>query len=98
MNQRGRDLSVVMGGQLAWVGPGVRLLSVSELMQWMTIRMEVIDDARLLEIADDFDLRQATLERRGRAWFRQVTSKEGKVIMIAAGPRHTGPVPERSPS
>lgn len=98
MNQRGRDLSTVMGGQLAWVGPGVRLLSVSELAEWMTIRMEAIDDTRLMEIADDFDLRQATLERRGRAWFRQVTSREGRLIMIAAGPRHTGPAPEGPPS
>jgi len=98
VNQRGRDLSVVMGGQLAWVGPGVRLLSVSELLEWMTIRMECVDDARLLEIAEDFDLRQASLQRLGRTWFRQVTSTEGKVIMIAAGPRHTGPAPEGPPS
>jgi hypothetical protein len=47
VNQRGRDLSTIMGGQLAWVGPGVRLLSVSELMAWQTLRMEVVDDARL---------------------------------------------------
>lgn len=98
MNQRGRDLTTIMGGQLAWVGPGVRLLSVSELASWMTIRMECLDDARLLEIADDFDLRQASIQRHGRVWFRQVTSMEGKVIMIAAGPRHEGAAPEGAPS
>ena len=59
-----------------------------------SIRLEVVDDARLLEIAEDFDLRQASLQRLGRTWYRQVTSTEGQVIMIAAGPRHTGPMPE----
>jgi hypothetical protein len=93
VNQRALDLSVMARGQLAWVGPGVHSLTTSELLTWMTIRIAVNDDVRLREIAEDFDLRQASTERRGRAWFRQAMSRGDGLIVIAAGPHHEGPPP-----
>lgn len=88
MNQRSLDLSVMARGQLAWVGPGVQTLTMSELLSWLTIRMVVASDTRLREIAEDFGLMQASTEWRGRAWFRQMLSRGDGVTVIAAGPRH----------
>jgi len=81
-----------MAGQYACLGPGIRMLTVSELMRWMTIRITVTTDERLREVADDLGLMQATTERRGRVWWRQVMSREDGVVMIAAGPSREGPV------
>jgi len=86
VNQRARDFAVLMAGQYAFLGPGIRMLTVSELMRWMTIRIAVTSDARLREVADDLGLVQATSERRGRVWWRQVMSRGDGVVMIAAGP------------
>jgi len=94
MNQRAIDLSVMARGQLTWVGPGVRALTMSELLSWLTIRIAVDSDARLGEIGEDFGLSQASTERRGRAWFRQMMSRGDGVVVIAAGPEHReGPPP-----
>jgi hypothetical protein len=79
-----------MAGQYAWLGPGIRMLTVSELMQWMTIRIAVTSDERLREVAADLGLVQATTERRGRVWWRQVMSRGDGVVMIAAGPSKSG--------
>jgi hypothetical protein len=88
VNQRALDLSVMARGQLAWVGPGVQTLTMSELMHWLTVRMVVSSDARLREIAEDFGLIQASTERRGKVWFRQMLSRGDGVTVIAAGPEH----------
>jgi hypothetical protein len=97
MNQRAIDLSVMARGQLAWVGPGVQTLTMSELLSWLTIRLVVGSDARLREIAEDFDLTQASTERRGRAWFRQMMSRGDGVTIIAAGPRYPDDSPPEAP-
>ena len=94
MNQRARDLVVVMSAQLAWLGPGVRSMSVTEMSSWLTIRVGVANDERLREVAEDLGLEQATTQRRGRTWWRQAESRGDGVVMIAAGPYHEGEPPE----
>ena len=90
MNQRALDLAVMARGQLTWLGPGVHSLTVSELLSWLVIRITVVSDERLREIAEDFNLTQASTERRGKVWFGQVASKGDGVVVIAAGPTHQG--------
>jgi len=80
-------------GQLTWIWPGVRSLSVSELLSWLTIRIGVTTDERLREVAEDLGLEQATTQRRGRVWWRQAESRGDGVVMIAAGPAHDGQPP-----
>lgn len=77
MNQRGIALGVVLGAQLAALGPGARALSVRALLPWLFIRIVVDSDDALRDLAEDLGLDQARTERRGRVWFRQASSKEG---------------------
>jgi hypothetical protein len=93
VNQRARDLVVVMAGQLAWLGPDVRSLSVVVMLSWTTIRVGVANDERLREVAEDLGLTQATTQRRGRVWWRQAEARGEGVVMIAAGPHHEGEPP-----
>ena len=59
-------------------------------LSWLVIRITVVSDERLREIAEDFNLTQASTERRGKVWFGQVASKGDGVVVIAAGPTHQG--------
>ncbi len=97
VNQRAIDLSVVMRGQLAWVGPGTCSLSASELASWLFIRIGMTDDDALRALAVDMGLTQARTTRRGRIWWREVESRADGLVVVAAGPHQTGEPPTEGP-
>jgi hypothetical protein len=94
VKQRALDLAVLLGGHLASLGPSARGLSINLLTSWTMIRIAVDDDIALRALAEDFGLDPARTERRGRAWFRQASARADGLIIIAAGPVHSGPMPE----
>lgn len=90
MNQRCLDLSTLLLGQLAWLGPDARSLSVHVLAPWTFVRMGLATDAGLRTLAVDFGLDLARTERHGRVWYRRAHSRQDGLIVIAAGPYHSG--------
>lgn len=93
MNQRARDLAVVLRGVLTNVSPGVRSLSVSETLSWVMVRIGLATDEHLRVVAEEYGLVQARTERRGKLWWRSVASRKEGLWMVAAGPYHQGEPP-----
>lgn len=95
MNQRAIDLGVIWRSQLAAIGPAARALDVSLFLQsWAVCRIEMATDAALRALAVDFGLEQARTERRGRLWWRAVSSRADGLIVVGVGPGHHCPPPE----
>jgi hypothetical protein len=87
VNQRARDLGVIMEGALRSVGPGARGLSVYEpLASQMVIRVTAATDDELAVIAVNYELEVLGTESRGNMWWRQASSREGRLHIVAVGP------------
>lgn len=95
MNQRARDLGVIMDGALRSVGPGACGLGVYEpLPSRRVVRITAATDDELAVIAVDYELEVLVTESRGSLWWRQASSREGALHVVAVGPYHyPGPLP-----
>ena len=94
MKQKAVDLWTVLCGQLGSLGPGARSVSLHSFLTWDVVRVGVANDEQLRDVADDLGLVQARTERRGRIWWREVTSRADGLIVIAAGPYRPGEPPD----
>ncbi|HWU88958.1 MAG TPA: hypothetical protein VN253_16945 [Kofleriaceae bacterium] len=95
MNQRGSDFASTIRGWLAAFGPGVRSVSVQQFASWTVVKIGVVSDHVLQQLAADLGLDQARTAQRGRAWFRQVYSSVDGVVVVAVGPAHDVEDPDR---
>jgi len=93
VNQRCRDLAILLDGQRAALGPGTRSISINALLSWDLIRIGMATDEQLRVLAEDLELTQAATERRGRTWWRTATARSEGLVVVAAGPYHTGSPP-----
>jgi hypothetical protein len=84
VNQRARDLALVLRGQLADLGPGTCSVSVREIASWAFVRigMASADTARVL--ASDLGLEQARTASRG-VWWRLALPTESGIVVVQAG-------------
>ena len=96
MNQRCLDLAILLGGQRAALGPGVRSVSIDSFMRWDLIRIGMATDEQLRVLAEDLELTQAARERRGRIWWRTATARGEGLVVVAAGPYHEGKPPDEA--
>ncbi|HWU87634.1 MAG TPA: hypothetical protein VN253_10190 [Kofleriaceae bacterium] len=94
MNWRGSDFAGAIRGWLAAFGPGVRSVSVQRIATWTIVKIGVVNDRVLRQIAADLGLDQARTAWRGRVWYRQAYSTADGVIVVAVGPAHEGEDPE----
>ena len=95
MNQRARDLGVIMEGALSSVGPGARGLGVYKLLApRLVVRITAATDDVLAAIAVDYELEVLGTESRGNLWWHKASSREGELLVVAVGPYHyPGPPP-----
>jgi len=95
VNRRAHDLGVFMEGALRSVGSGALGLGVYELLaSRLVVRIAAPTDDALAAVAVDYELEGLGTESRGRLWWRQASSREGNLLVVAVGPYHyPGPPP-----
>ena len=93
MRQRALDLAILLGGQLAALGPGARSVGINAFLTWDLIRIGVATDQQLRVLAEDLGLDQAATESRGRIWWRTAAARKDGLVVVAAGPYHEGKPP-----
>jgi hypothetical protein len=89
VNRRALDLADALRGQLGPL-PGALSLSIREMRPWTFVRIGMASDDALRALAVDLELDQARTERRGRIWWRQVSSRSDGLLVIGAGPYREG--------
>lgn len=82
MNQRARDLALVLRGQLAALGPGVRSIGVQEIAAWSLVKIGAADADTLRLLAVDLELNQARTDARG-VWWRRALPMQGGIVVSA---------------